>query len=737
MKLVSPNDSSLKPLKGLETLFDFQEETQGLQGFLSMSDYWNLVQENPERHFRPSFSYLLEALEFVGKDLFFSTHSPLSPAVFGQREVLDQFMQYLKDFEEEGISHKLLLLVGPNGSAKSSFIKKIIKAMEEYSQTEEGALFTFSWVFPLESYVRGNLGLATHSLGKGKTMGSFAFLEDKDLAGVVPSDLKDSPLLLFSSQQRTSFVEDFFKNNPSKLDSLFKSYFLKGDLSARNKAIYEALLKNYKGNHLEVLKHVRIERFYISKRYTSGAVSIEPQMHVDARLQQITADRKIQGLPSSLQSLNLFTFTGELPWANRGILEFSDLLKRPLDAFKYLLSTTENSQVNLSGIPIDLDVIFTGTANELHLTAFRQHPDFASFKGRIHFIRVPYLLNVQEEEKIYEEQIEDLKERCRFARHSIRALCFFSVMTRLRAPYLKQVDMKQLEGKDWGKIVSQIGPLEKAKLYANPHYKIPTLTLEEQQILFAHRENLLQEFKHDSLYEGKFGLSPRDLKEIIYQLSMENEAHFVTFIDVLEKLKKLLDAKGEYDFLSIPTQGDYHNTARFLELIRKECLDLFEQEVRECLGLIDDRSYEEYLKRYIENINALLKNEKKKNPITGKYDSIDTYSLEQFEKNIALKEDPLVFRGHLISKLGAYFLEHPKEKIVYCQVFPELVEKLKESFRQEQRKIIEELSQEMVHYGDKEHSERLTQIVDMLEKKYEYTSSAALALLKELFQDRY
>ena len=88
--------------------------------------------------------------------------------------------------------------------------------------------------------------------------------------------------------------------------------------------LYE-VITNYKGDYREVFKHIRVERYHINKRYSVSAVTIEPQMHVDAQLQQITMDKRLANLPPSLQSLNLFNMHGELVLANRGILEYSDL----------------------------------------------------------------------------------------------------------------------------------------------------------------------------------------------------------------------------------------------------------------------------------------------------------------------------------------------------------------------------------------------------------------------------
>lgn len=67
---------------------------------------------------------------------------------------------------------------------------------------------------------------------------------------------------------------------------------------------------------------------FINRRYSIGATTIEPQLHVDANLQQITMDRRLASLPPSLQSLNLFSISGEVVLArsrDSGIL-------RPLKA---------------------------------------------------------------------------------------------------------------------------------------------------------------------------------------------------------------------------------------------------------------------------------------------------------------------------------------------------------------------------------------------------------------------
>jgi serine protein kinase len=714
---------------------------------LSFSDYMQIFENNAKLECRPTFEYIRDMLNHYGVEedgtfKLFQTQHPDAPAVHGQVKVQQALYQNLVNFSEEGFNNKFILLIGPNGSSKSSLVSKMIKGLEEYSETESGRLYSFSWIFPLENYVKGTLGL--NSTVRENTHGSFAYLEDKEISAIMPSELKDHPLLLIPKEYRQKLIEEALKGDERLLVSVKKSYLYRGDLSKRNRMIYDALLKNYKGKHLDVLKHIRIERFAISKRYSTAAVTIEPQIHVDARMQQITMDKRLSSLPPSLQSLNLFSLQGEAVLANRGVLEYSDLLKRPLDAFKYLLMTMETGSINLQGILTELDIFFIGTSNEIHLAAFKQHPDFNSFKGRFNFITVPYLTDVNHEEKIYHEQVAGISDRSRFSPHALTSLCLFAIMSRLRVCQTKNYNDKKLAN-----IATNMNPLEKA-LYVAGVEMPERLDIESKQILKQGFDEINNEYVNDSLYEGKFGLSPRDVKHIIFKLSSLHEN--VTFVEVLDYLQHLIQKKNEYDFLNMAPQADYHNPSRFIDLIKENNLNNFDRELRNALGLVDDRSYEDYIKRYIENVNALIKGEKIKNNTTGKFVEPDDFFIKEFEQAITLKEDPKTYRSLLISKLGAYSLDNPKKTIVYTEVFPDLVDRLQESFRIEQKKVIMNISKNIMFFEaefaktmDPTHSsplsdenrKQINSVLKNLETKFGYTEGAAMQLVKFLIKERY
>ncbi len=725
------------------------EDQSNPEEILSFSEYMNYLEENPKKELRTTALYLRDVFDYYGKSKrgrfnLFTQDFPDSTPVFGQYHTQNEIYHKLNNFVEEGFNNKFILLVGPNGSAKSSLIKKIMSAAEDYSKKDEGKLFTFSWIFPIDSHVKGTLGLTqAHT---PSDLESFAHLEDKDISAILASELRDHPLLLLPKDTRQELIEEKFKDNQALLETIRKSYLYMGDISKKNRLIYDALLKNYKGDFYELLKHIRIERFSISKRSSTSATTIEPQLHVDAKIQQITMDKRLASLPPSLQSLNLFQLSGEVVMANRGVLEFSDLLKRPLDTYKYLLMTMETKNINLQGILTELDIFFIGSSNEIHLTAFKQHPDFNSFKGRMSFVRVPYLLNAVDEEGIYGEQIENIKDKCHFEPWALHTISLFSVMTRIRPGIPKNYQDANL-----GKLVASLSPIEKT-LYLSSRVIPDRFNSEEKQVLGINQRQVEREFIHDALYEGKFGISPREVKQLIYELSENYNA--ISFVEVLEYLAKFIERKNEHDFLNLSPQGDYNNPARYLQMLKEYNLNIFDHELRTSLGLIDDRSYEDYLARYIMNITAIIKNEKIKNPVTGVFEVADQFFINEFESNVSLKEKPEIFRSHILSSLGAYSLDNPGAAIKYTEVFPGLVKSLKEGFREEQKKVIQSISKHLVFYirdfeqnkeGKKvkkselnqEMKQKLDAITDSLVKEKNYTKEGALTLMRLLLKEKY
>ena len=205
---------------------------------------------------------------------------------------------------------------------------------------------------------------------------------------------------------------------------------------------------------------------------------------------------------------------------------------------------------------------------------------------------------------------------------------------------------------------------------------------------------------------------------------------------------------AEHDFLNISPQGDYHSSERFLGLILENCLDMLDSEVRDSLGMVDERSYEDYIARYIHNINSHIKGEKIKNNVTGKFEQSDMYFITEFEININLNEDPERFRSALVARLGAFSLDNPNTNFVYCEVYEDLVRYLQESFRKEQKKILKTINKNLVIYLNEMDRDSLRSVdpkikntidglIDSLQKKYNYSHTGAITSLQYLLRSRY
>jgi serine protein kinase len=230
----------------MDWLKEVNTEEDNYDQIFSFDEYMEIFEKHIHRELRTSSMYLKDMFDHYGRNehggfKLFKKNHPNSPPVAGQFATQEKIYQNLINFNEEGYNNKFILLVGPNGSAKSSLVKKIMMTAEEYSLTEEGSLFTFSWIFPIDNYIKGSLGLSSKQVEKH--LHSFAHLEDSEISAILASELKDHPLLLLPLKTRQKLIDKALEDFPQKLESIQQSYLYNGDLSKRNRLIFDALLK--------------------------------------------------------------------------------------------------------------------------------------------------------------------------------------------------------------------------------------------------------------------------------------------------------------------------------------------------------------------------------------------------------------------------------------------------------------------------------------------------------------
>ncbi|MFW5968272.1 MAG: PrkA family serine protein kinase [Persicimonas sp.] len=746
------------------------------QRIMSFAEYLDLFAEQPRSQARNAVQYLRDCFLYYGTDTKPEvwgdvTHYRLFDAPFeqgkdrlvGQERAQQRVFRLLDNFVRQGEVNKLILLHGPNGSAKSTFVDILMRALEAYSTTEEGALYRFNWIFPNERLAGGgSIGFEGFSARavEETDLESFAYLEEDQIDARIPSDLNDHPLLLVPIEQRRELLKEYIPDailpgydqedgetlrqkfeeangDEEKEPFVLSKYLYDGDISHTSRQIFDALMTAYKGDIEKVFKHIQVERFTISRRYRTGAVVVEPQMRVDANLRQLTVDRSLSALPSSLRNQTMFEPFGDLVDANRGLVEYDDLLKRQSELNKYLLATSEKGTVALENRILHLDVVLTATANEDYLDAFKQTPDYSSFKGRIELVRLPYLLDYSIEELVYDEQISSIDFIKHLAPHTTYVAALWATLTRLKRPDPDQYDDSVRE------VISKLTPLEKADLYARG--KVPEgIGAEKARELKRVIPDLMSEGEGSSDYEGRRGASPREMKMILLNASQNDRFPCLSPLAVFRELEELVKDPSVFPFLQMSPDGDYHRHDSFIGVVRERYLDLIDGEIRSAMGLVEEAQYEDLFSRYIDHVSQSLKDEKVYNSITGRYEDPDEELMNNVEEMLDIEEDTEDFRQGLISTIAAYSIDNPAEEIDFRRTFPNIFEALQRKFYEERQQQIRRIQESLLRYFEDEKDKMSSSEIDSVEttltnlrQRYGYCDQCAREAVAFLLSNRY
>jgi predicted Ser/Thr protein kinase len=717
---------------------------------LSFEEYLAAVRAAPYHHTRDAARYLRDCFDHFGTetisragaapitryrlfDLPFAENGRARDALVGHEDIQAGFYRALANFVREGRINRLVMLHGPNGSAKSTFVNCLMRALEHYATTDEGALYYFSWVFPRGKDGRA-LGFGASEDAALRAADSYAHLPDAAIDLRLDSELRESPLLLLPHAERRAFLDAAYAASGERGEPPPR-LVQEGELGAKNRLIFDALMTAYRGDVARVLAHVRVERFYFSRRYRRGAVTVGPQMAVDATERQITMDRSLAALPASLSSVSLFETRGELVEASNGVIEFSDLLKRPLEAWRYLLLAVEEGEVALQASVLPLNTVFVATSNDVHLKAFREHHEYRSFRGRLSFLRVPYLVDYRAEQAIYDAQIVP-QVRGHVTPHATYVAALWAVLTRLRRPQAESYASKKL-----GAIAASLSPLEKAELYADG--AVPDrLSIDEAAELRAHVDDVLHESDTWPSYEGSSGASPREIRTLLLDAAQDPHHHGLSPVAVLARLRELCEVE-DYEFLREQVDGGFHDHRGFVEIVRQRWLDRVDDELRRASGLVEETQYLELFERYVTHVSYWLKNEKVPNPVTGRDEDADVKWMESVEQMLGVVRDHAGFRKDVISGVAAWAIDHPGEKVVYARVFPRYIQQLREatwtSRKKQLAEIVEDalrtLASQPVPDGDRLRRARKT--LEALQTEHGYDEHGARDVLAELLARRY
>lgn len=616
-------------------------------------------------------------------------------AVFGIDEKLARYIDVIKAGAGHlGQERRILIAHGPVGSSKSTIARLLRKGLVDYTKTDAGKLYTFSW------YV--DKGASAELVEE--CLDVFGLSSTKFHNNTLACPLHDEPLLLLPATHRKEFVE-ILNGMPiperarKSLDRRPEEIIvLDGALCPVCRYVYRGLMKRYKGNLKEVLEnHVRVERLVFSESDRIGIGSFRPKDEKNQDSTELSGDinyRKIAEYGSESDP-RAFNFDGEFQVSNRGFFYVEEILK--LDkAFLYdFLGATQEHQIKpkrFAEIYID-EVSMAGT-NGPEFQRLLADETMEAFRDRTTRIDIPYVLRLDDEARIYRKVYSFSHGKRHIAPHTIDMASLWAVMTRLLPSGKPGITLPM-----------------KAKLYNG------------EKLANMNEDFIRELMREHGEKEGMSGISPRYIQDKIAKAfiidfpgnCLTPYAVFTELLDGLNGNSLVSDSKRkEYEDLLSKTVEEYES--------------IIKTEVQEAIAG-DEKEIEKLFAKYLDNILAYVNKAKVRNPITGADEPPDERLMQSVETKIGIVERSKdEFRSKLIMQMGT--LSASGKKFNYksdVQLYDALRRKLFDD-----RKDYIKLTSLATGVVDADDQKKIDEIKARLEKQFGYCGYCASMVLTQV-----
>ena len=598
-----------KLVNSISELQNFQEYAD-LHWSGTFEDYLDIVRRNPKVT-RTAYQRLYDLIIGWGTEELIDTKKKIvhynffddpmnngREAVFGLDIPLMRLVNVLKSAAlGYGTEKRVILLHGPVGSAKSTIARMLKRGVEHYSRTADGALYTFEWHVPEE------LKLITG----GET--------------IFPSPMNEEPLRLVPSEWR----EEAFRKLELKIGG--EPLRIEGDLDPASRLIFRALMEHYKGDWSRVMEHIKVKRLLLSEKDRVGVGTFQPKDEKNQDSTELTGDinyRKIAAFGSDSDP-RAFNFDGEFNIANRGIIEFIEVLKLDV-AFLYdLLGASQERKIKPKKFPqTDIDEVIIGHTNEAEYKKLLNNEFMEALRDRTIKIDIPYITRFKDEVKIYKKDFSNEKVRGKhIAPHTIEMAAMWAILSRLEEP--KKHDLSLIQ---------------KLKLY-------------DGKTLPGYTQDNVKELRKESEREGMDGVSPRYIQDKISNaLVSERSATSINPFMVLNELE------GGLKQHSLITNDEVRKRYRdLLAVVKQEYEEIVKNEVQRAISA-DEDAIKRLCANYIDNVKAYTQKEKVKNPYTGQDEEPDERLMRAIEEKIDIPESRKDdFRREIMNYIGALAVE--------------------------------------------------------------------------------
>jgi len=579
-------------------------------------EYLDIVVENPSVA-RNAFQRVYDMILTYGHESF--THfkqeytrykffgDPVdhgADAIFGLERPLMQLVDFFKSAAQGyGTERRILLLHGPVGSSKSTMARLLKKGLESYSRTDAGKLFTYSWRLPRR---RG---------------------DGDDTEEYYPCPMHEEPLLLIPPDARKDVLDAINDKLPDG-----RKLRLYGDVCPFCRKVYADLMDAYGGDWKKAIDHVKVKRLVLSEKDRRGIGTFQPKDEKNQDSTELTGDinyRKIAEYGSDSDP-RAFNFDGELNIANRGIVEFIEVLKLDV-AFLYdLLGASQEHLIKPKKFAQTyIDEVILGHTNEPEYKKLQGNEMMEAFRDRTIKIDVPYNTRLDDEVRIYLKDFGPERVRgVHIAPHTIEVAAMWAVLTRLAEP------------KKAG-----ITKLQKLKLYNGK--QIPGFT-----------EDSIKELREEAPREGMSGISPRYIQDKISNALVSHNAVLDKAINPFMVMNELEEGLSHHSLITDEELKKEYK--ELLAVVREEYEDILKGEVQRAISA-DEDAIKRLATNYIESVRAYTQHERVRNRYTGRDEDPDERLMRSIEEKIDIpesrKED---FRQEIMNYIGALALDGKK-----------------------------------------------------------------------------
>jgi serine protein kinase len=485
-----------------------------------------------------------------------------SEEIFGIEKPLQQIVEYFHSAAQRlEVRKRILLLMGPVGGGKSTIVYLIKRGLEAYSRIDAGALYS-----------------------------------------IRDCPMHEEPLHLIPNDLRADVEKEF-------------GLYIEGDLCPHCRYMVDTQFVGH-------IEDVPVKRLAFSEKYRVGVGTFTPS---DPKSQDISElvggiDLSTIGEVGVESDPRAYRFDGELNIANRGIMEFVEMLKTD-EKFLYVLLTLSQEQNIKTGrfSMIYADEVVVSHTNEHEYQSFVGNKKSEALQDRIILVKVPYNLRASDEVKIYEKLLkQSALQNVHIAPYTLRIASIFAILTRLEQS--KKAGMSLMK---------------KLKLY-------------DGEDIEDFQQKDIKELQEEAVREGMDGISPR---YVINRLSSALVKQNTTCINPIDALRALRDGLDQHTSITREERERYLN---FIQEARKEYDEMAKKEVQRAFVYSYEESARTLLNNYLDNVEAYCNKTKLRDPMTDEEMEPDEQLMRSIEEQIGITENAKKsFREEILIRISS------------------------------------------------------------------------------------